>query len=900
MSSGAVVEAAAAVAQTTWMPVRRAEPAGAWSDSAPPPNGPLAAHHATLAERGELAGARTPGNGARPLRRSASAGSDNCDPGRPAAAAAAGAHRAPNRAATPRECTMSPVSWRHNPYGVSPRSPVTLSASTTQRQSPWRSTHSRTGSTVVNDAVDCPAGNEDVTDAPSIRVCTRSGRNGRRRSGCMATPEGSAPHFSLCDGEGRFDEELATCISRSSAPSGGEDQLLELQPQQQCPQNQHWLKCSRSHPHNVYPGQRNSRANSVQSAGRISVLRCTPDTHAVPSLSRSLTSAQTNYRYPDQYPPSHPSELHLRTFSHQSAMSSTVSGSFAGAQELMGVSRSLIGHNAMLPEEAAAYRPFCSPEAEPDLGISQRSMMDHFPAHMPLPDEFCTHRSSSPQHSLGGTNVAAFTLWSLGQTRSATPQEKEELDGYGSNEDSRMIHLEDDDEIEAYNTTLRPNEVNAPINLAVFDDVQAESPSGGRHPMPKPTATESPTSTSASLAATEGAYDNPNLQATTATAQGITIDQQQQQEFQQTNAPQTIDWNALEQLMLVDPSKEVMCFPGCTFSVYDSAIHSHYLIDSTDIVATHGSVEYLKMNESRGSQSRFRFQLCKRYLNRRCTRGANCPYIHTHAVPAPNFVHINENAISAAVVEGLETPPEELRGGKNSNRYPTMPSGAIFRVFPPNQGKSVPQLIPSEMILRTVGASNVYSVLEHSGGGKARDAGAAEAADAAGYENGKLNNVKARHCAHFQFNKMCNLGEACNFIHSLVPYLQRLSVAPQNQSYAPMMPSSQPFVMPSAPMAPFTSFPNGANHGGLTPPYPMEFMRHPLLQVPQMAPQQPRQPQQHVLPPAPVPQLLQPPHAAAADHVMYQRGISMVPLPMYVPSPLPPAWNGVRYAANYP
>ncbi|ESL07291.1 hypothetical protein TRSC58_05022 [Trypanosoma rangeli SC58] len=894
------------VTQTTMMPVRGTGSVGAWSDAAPPSKTLLNSHHSAVGDRGELTGSKTLGNGEKLLHRSVSAGSDCLDTSK-------GARRTPhgpvdgvllNHPTTPQDSILSPVSWRHNPYGVSPCSPVTLVPSTTHRQSPWLSTNSRKGSMATNDAADGSATNDDITDAPSIKVCTRSainvmgnGNHGRQKSCCTTTPDASVHNGLLGDGEMRYDEELITCMSRSSAPSRSDDLLVEPQPQLQHPQRHHGSVCGRTHWRNVHLGQKLTRANSMQNGARISGLGHTPDAYTGSVFSRSLTSAHPNHYYCDVHPSQHPSEVHLRTYSHHSRQSSTtVSGSFTGVQEILALSRSPNGHNFQPVEEAAAYRPFCSPETEPELAVSQRSTMDHFSAHMSFAGDFFTHPSNLPQHSASGTNATPFKYWGLGEVRPVTPQSKEALNDHDTNGNSGLICFDDDDEIEAYNVTLRPNEVNASLNMAELDDVKVEAPSEDPRSLSKSTATKSATSAGDGLAATEGADDNPSLQATTTTMHETTAGQPPLQESQQANARQAIDWTLLEHLMLADPTKEVMCFPGCTFSVYDSGIQNHYLIESTEIVATHGSLEYLKMNESHGTQSRFRFQLCKRYLNRHCTRGAHCPYIHTHSIPSPNYVHVNENAISAAAVEGFEVLPEELRGGKNSNRYPTMPYGTVFHVYPPNQGKNIPQFIPSEMILRTVGASNVYSVLLHSGTKKARDAAAA---DTAGCENGGLNNVKARHCAHFQFNKMCNLGEACNFIHSLVPYLQRLSASPQGQSYVPMVAPSRSFVLPSAAMTPFTPFPNGTSNGGVTPPYPMEFMQHPLLHLPQLAPQQLRQQQQHVMPSAPLSQLIPPP--GVAEHIMYQRNISMMPLQTYVQSSVPSAWDGgLRYAANYP
>ncbi|EKF28776.1 hypothetical protein MOQ_007464, partial [Trypanosoma cruzi marinkellei] len=384
--------------------------------------------------------------------------------------------------------------------------------------------------------------------------------------------------------------------------------------------------------------------------------------------------------------------------------------------------------------------------------------------------------------------------------------------------------------VEKYNTTLRPNEVNTSMDQIGFHDVsiedmkeeEEEEEEEGEEKQQQQQQQQQPMTSKASVAGLprsvsggffdlEGTGEYSTTINSQKTPQGNSIQPQESNPI--TNSQQTIDWNLLEQMMMIDPMKEVMCPPSCTFSVYDAEIQNHYNIESTEIVATHGSVEYLKMNEARGAQSRFRFQLCKRYLNKRCTRGANCQYIHTHSVPSPTSVHVNENVISAAVVEGLEMPPEVLRGGNNKHGYPTMPSGIIFRVFPPNQGKSVPQLIPSEMILRTAGASNVYSVFAYPGTGKGRDILlTTETADTSGSESGNLTNVRARHCAHFQFNKMCNLGELCNFIHSLVPYVQRLSMSSQGPLYNAMV-TQRPLVMPSTTsMAHFSRFPNGNNN----------------------------------------------------------------------------------------
>ena len=230
----------------------------------------------------------------------------------------------------------------------------------------------------------------------------------------------------------------------------------------------------------------------------------------------------------------------------------------------------------------------------------------------------------------------------------------------------------------------------------------------------------------------------------------------------------------LEALVAAAPATEnVSCPAGWTFSVYDSDISQHYAIESKDVSITQGAIKYVDFFQKYGTQTRFRFQLCKRFLSGWCAGGAACQYIHSQVLSHSTQVHVNENCATSASNTFLT--PEMVQGGNNSLGYQTIPSGVVFPVYPPNSANVSPQSIPSEKILVTTGAQNVFNVLQSRGG------------DAAA-----CTSMKPRHCAHFQFKRMCNLGTECNFIHSLVPYIQGVS----NSAVDPYRPQGQQQPLP--------------------------------------------------------------------------------------------------------
>ncbi|EKF39763.1 hypothetical protein MOQ_000005, partial [Trypanosoma cruzi marinkellei] len=457
----------------------------------------LSRQKAAVEKHVDSAGLKSPGIGGKSLTRQTSSVSDIRDLGKnvPAAAAAAAAaqnvHRTRrattegaslNHSTSPTECVLSSASWRHNPYGVPPPSPITDSASTTRHESPRLSIRSRADSTIINDIADYSTANEDVMEFPSIKVCTRNGISltgngtiGRRRSSCVNNSDVSGRQFSFGEGGGRCETDENMYRSRSSATPGCDDPLIELQQQQPCPY--HYCRmpsCSQTNQHSRQHGLRRSRANSVQSHRRISGIRHTSEAHVLPSLSTSFSSLQLNHHYHDLHQSSHIFDAHPCTYSLQSAVSSPMmNGSFSGVHDLLGLPRSPIGHNVISPEESAVGRPLCSCEAE--SLASHRSTTEHFSSPMPLSGDFFHCPSNSPHHGIGGSSATSFGLWGVVQVRPSSSQGKGSMEGYDANTDSRDLRFDDEErEVEKYNTTLRPNEVNTSMDQIGFHDVSIE------------------------------------------------------------------------------------------------------------------------------------------------------------------------------------------------------------------------------------------------------------------------------------------------------------------------------------------------------------------------------------------------------------------------------------------
>lgn len=119
---------------------------------------------------------------------------------------------------------------------------------------------------------------------------------------------------------------------------------------------------------------------------------------------------------------------------------------------------------------------------------------------------------------------------------------------------------------------------------------------------------------------------------------------------------------------------------------------------------------------------------------------------------------------------GLEAPPQTGTTPHSAvdGPFELLPPGIMITVFPPNNSQAHAQQIPSDKILRTSGASNVFQVLMCAQRQRDEKAGASGRAPSATQVK-QPHSLKPKHCAHFQFKKICNLGSDCNFIHSLLP-----------------------------------------------------------------------------------------------------------------------------------
>jgi hypothetical protein len=176
-------------------------------------------------------------------------------------------------------------------------------------------------------------------------------------------------------------------------------------------------------------------------------------------------------------------------------------------------------------------------------------------------------------------------------------------------------------------------------------------------------------------------------------------------------------------------------FPaGFKVNVYDGRLTSFFEVPSEWIVPTHGGMRYVEHFNETGPYSRFRFQLCHNFLNGRCAKGFACTYVHAKQVPTAHEIH----------VQGLDT-------------YERLPAGlSLFVHMPGSMGR--PQMIPSQYVIRTLGSERLYAdVIDNKPG----------------------TTVRPQHCAHFLFNKLCNRGPDCAFIHALLPNAIRTNGSPR-------------------------------------------------------------------------------------------------------------------------
>lgn len=206
----------------------------------------------------------------------------------------------------------------------------------------------------------------------------------------------------------------------------------------------------------------------------------------------------------------------------------------------------------------------------------------------------------------------------------------------------------------------------------------------------------------------------------------------------------------------------IACPAGFHMTVYNSDISQHFHVPSQDIQVTRGSLKYVDHHARYGPQTRFRFQLCHNFLLNKCPKLSECSYIHATRLPPPSQVHLNPFAPRrlAADKKNQDGPLSPQDDPNAIPDYPTLPAGFHLAVFPPNStgvddSNLPPQIIETAMIMRTIGGDTAMTTAVRVG----------QQIPAVPVQN------RSRHCAHFQFKRLCNLGDKCHFIHSKVPYV---------------------------------------------------------------------------------------------------------------------------------
>jgi hypothetical protein len=269
---------------------------------------------------------------------------------------------------------------------------------------------------------------------------------------------------------------------------------------------------------------------------------------------------------------------------------------------------------------------------------------------------------------------------------------------------------------------------------------------------------------------------------------------------------------------LLNAQGEAFLPAGWSFSVYDTELQHHYTIPNQSVTATSGSLKYCTYHEIYGHGTRFRFQLCNKFVEGRCSAGKKCNFIHAlyDTTSSANSVHVNENLSDCNTAQDVVN--SQHRPLQNTHGYHTLSDNLLIAVHAPNAHDELPQLIFSCNLLVTKGSLQAFEQVVAQVR-KAGQRGGSNAGAGSGASNATASHNRPRHCAHFQFRKMCNLGEECHFIHSLAPYVQPKY---RRQGDGPMPPhtsapsSTQP--TQQQPVKPQQSMPSvqvGMSSGGL-------------------------------------------------------------------------------------
>jgi hypothetical protein len=228
-----------------------------------------------------------------------------------------------------------------------------------------------------------------------------------------------------------------------------------------------------------------------------------------------------------------------------------------------------------------------------------------------------------------------------------------------------------------------------------------------------------------------------------------------------TSAPDFPPSSLLQEL-LNNAQGEAFLPAGWSFSVYDTELQHHYTIPSQSVTATAGSLKYCTYHEIYGHGTRFRFQLCNKFVEGRCSAGKKCNFIHAlyDTTSSAKSVHVNENLSDCNTAQDVVN--SQHRPLQNTQGYRTLSDNLLIAVHAPNAHDEPPQLIFSCNLLVTKGSLQAFEQVVAQVRKGQRSAAPSSVPP----------HARPRHCAHFQFRKMCNLGEECHFIHSLAPYVQ--------------------------------------------------------------------------------------------------------------------------------
>lgn len=210
------------------------------------------------------------------------------------------------------------------------------------------------------------------------------------------------------------------------------------------------------------------------------------------------------------------------------------------------------------------------------------------------------------------------------------------------------------------------------------------------------------------------------------------------------------------------------------------------------------SLEHVPSHDQRERDQHPPFVVCREYESTgSCRRGNECSNVHgvMSADPPPKLVHVN------LLCETLE-----------SARYPRLSPGAILCIMAPN-GRPPAQEVASEFIFVTQG-STMSSLVENS-----------------------TSHKPLSHCAHFYFNRVCNRGADCSFIHVVSIGDARITT-----TAAPSPPSSrrQQKLKPSPATATMAvGQPTHSNLSHVDPEHHHSVHDLPLIEISRASPQEP-------------------------------------------------------------